>query len=143
MRPPERNPFELCFCLIFGLSMISPALGRAPLPNSLASISDVFGQAVAIVLLLGSTAVSCGVIWPDRDTGIPLQQWGCVPLFLGFLAYTYAVIDFSNWDNARIAAAACFGLAIGSAVRWIQFQLYVRKRKLMYGSNSDSTPLEF
>lgn len=132
-RPPERNPFELFIAVVMTASMLKPAFGRSELPNSLSSITANFGQVVAVLLFVGCGAIVAGLLYPKRDTGLPIEQFGCVLAFFGFLGYTYAVFDFNSFTQTRVAASSTLGIAIGAAVRWVQIQLYVRKRKLQYG----------
>lgn len=127
MRPPERNPFEFCLCLILAFSIWKVALGIDPLPNSLAESPDLFGRGSAAALLLGSVLVVVGFVWRDRFSGLLVEAVACLFLGVGSVCYGTALGFASDWaSNAAIAIGLTYGLAAGGVARYVQVTRFLR-----------------
>lgn len=138
MRVPERNPLEFVLAAIVVLSVWQAALGLVPLPGSLQSAPDRFGQTAAAAILIGSVGVTAGLLWRNRDDGLIVEQFGCILLAAGCLFYGTALGVASDWNvNVRLVMGMTIGIGAGFAARVAQIQRYVRWWK-RHGGRGDT-----
>lgn len=130
LRRPERNPLEFSLCFVILLANARTAIGLQALPPSLAKAPAVFGQICITGMVLGAFAIMVALAWPSRDARLVIEQAGLTLLGLGLLGYGVALIySGSTWASAAVATSLAVGLALGTAVRYLQIWWYFRRQR--------------
>jgi hypothetical protein len=124
----DRNAMEiLCFGFL-AASVFQTAFFLQPLPPSLAQ-APLLGHIASLSLFIGCLGSIIGILWPDHDRSLLIEQ-GFIP-FAGFGCLTYAVA--LSQANPFASAAFAFGMSVGIGVfciwRFLQVQRYVRHRR--------------
>jgi hypothetical protein len=124
--PPDRSPLATSVFAVLAVILAPTALGLRSLPGSLANAPDVFGQIYAVIMVVGSAAVTVGNLWPNRDSGLPLEISGNLVVGCSLVFYAVAVwTNSTSFAQAQIPFAMSLGLAVGGLVRGLQIGLYV------------------
>jgi hypothetical protein len=138
---------ELCIFGMLAVTSSGPAL-TGVMPSSLEQAPD-FGRLAAIALWMGCVGSFIGIVLPNRDRGLLLEQVALIPAAFGAFFWGCAVffnqwkqifVDHPWWKHSWLAFASgaiAIGLSLGFTsaciVRWIQIQRYVRLRRLESG----------
>jgi hypothetical protein len=122
-----RDPRVLALFTAYGLFTSSAAIGH--LPPSLEQ-SPLLGQLSAIGIVAGSVLIVGGILWRDRDDGLLVEQVGNFLASFGSFFYGMALfLSSTTFTNSAIVLGALWGITIGCAMRFVQIQRYVHRRK--------------
>ena len=135
-RPSSPHPFELFtlgLCVLAGL----PLLFGDARPGSIAELlTDVQGDLWGGMLVFGAFTCLTGIFWPNRITGIVLEQVGLVAVGLASLFYAVVVLVSVGLTGAY---ATLYVVGFGLSCLWRYFQLLNYLRTLRHLSDQEES----
>lgn len=138
----SRHPFEiftLVLCILVGVPLI---FGDAT-PGSVADVLPTWAENFwGVGLGLGATVGLAGVAWPERYTGILIEQVGLV--ILGVAILLYAAMGLISLGSNFLVPGAIVTAFGGSCLwRWVQLQGIVKDaQRIVEATNGDDNPRE-
>lgn len=125
-----REGFEiyvLGLCLLAGIPLL---LGKSR-PGSIQSLLPEEWQVIWSLFLVGGSLLALiGIFWPNRATGLILEQVGMVPTGVAALVYAVVVLIMAGWSGV-IPVAVVGGFGVACFRRWYRIQRVLVRAEIL------------
>lgn len=133
----SRHPFELLFLGVSTATALGGLLNDAVRPGSIQEGIGPQGTVVwYLVLLLGALTAGVGIAWPERATGLILEQIGLFASGLCTLFYAVTAIVVLG-GNAGFSGSMLIGYGVAAIWRARQIRRFLRDTVAQECSSND------
>lgn len=131
----NRRPTAITLKAFLLLATTPTALGLVPLPGSLETGPNIFGQTTAAVAWLGCLVSLVGLLWRGRKSdSLYIEQAGLTLISVGYGLYAVALCGVSRFSDAALAFGLSAGLALACVVQnWFIGRFRRQRRGEMNG----------
>jgi len=119
--------YTLILCFVAG----GPVLFGGARPGTIQSLLPPDWQIVwGLTLTLGALSALVGIFWPQRATGLIVEQVGMVATGVAAMIYSVVALGVVGW-TALLPSAMIGGFAVACFRRWFRIQRALKKAEAL------------